>query len=241
MFVPVVAVDDAANSHIGSCLPVPAATISSPSPSMHEDAVRHLRRADKVLARVIDRAGPCGLRPERRQSPFEALVEAVAHQQLTGKAAKTILARVKALHPQRRFPTPEDLLGTADEQLRAAGLSRAKVAAVKDIAAKALNGVVPTARSMARMDDAAIIERLIAIRGVGQWTVEMLLIFKLGRLDVLPVADYGVRTGFSFAYRRDDLPKPAELLKHGERWRPYRSIASWYLWRAVEWARNGNG
>jgi 3-methyladenine DNA glycosylase/8-oxoguanine DNA glycosylase len=206
---------------------------------MHEDAIQHLRRADKLLARIIDRAGPCLLRPDRRQSPFEALVEAVAHQQLTGKAAKTILGRVKALHPHRKFPTPADLLSTADEQLRGAGLSRAKVAAVKDIAANALGGVVPTGRGMGRMKDAEIIERLITIRGVGQWTVEMLLIFKLGRLDVLPAADYGVRKGFSVTYRWKELPKPAELLEHGERWRPYRSVASWYLWRSLELGRNG--
>jgi len=206
---------------------------------MHENATEHLRRADKVLARIIRRVGPCILRADRGQSPFEALVEAVAHQQLTGKAAQTILGRVKGLHPGRKFPTPEDLLGTPDEKLRGAGLSRAKVAAVKDISAKTLDGVVPTVKAMARMDDAEIIERLTTIRGVGQWTVEMLLIFKLGRKDVLPIGDYGVRKGFSVTYRLSDLPKPAELLKHGERWRPYRSVASWYLWRSVDLARNG--
>jgi len=204
---------------------------------MHEDAITHLRKADKKLARIIDRAGPCGLRPDRRQSPFEALVEAVAHQQLTGKAAQTILGRVKALHPHRKFPSAEDLLGTPDEKLRGAGLSRAKVAGVKDISTKTLEGVVPNARALARLPDAEIIERLTAIRGVGQWTVEMLLIFKLGRLDVLPAGDYGVRKGFFLAYGLEDLPKPAELLEHGERWRPYRSVASWYLWRAVDLAK----
>jgi 3-methyladenine DNA glycosylase/8-oxoguanine DNA glycosylase len=207
---------------------------------MHDNALQHLRRVDKTLARIIDRVGPCRLRPDRRQSPFEALVEAVAHQQLTGKAAKTILGRVKALYPGRSFPAPEDLLRTSEEQLRAAGLSRAKVAAVKDIAAKVLEGIVPSGRSIARMEDLEIIERLTTIRGVGQWTVEMLLIFKLGRPDVLPAGDYGVRKGFSLTYRRKDLPKPAELLEHGECWRPYRSVASWYMWRAVELdRRNG--
>lgn len=206
---------------------------------MHEKALEHLRRADKKLARVIDRTGPCRLRPDRKQSPFEALVEAVAHQQLTGKAAQTILGRVKALHPQRDFPAPEDLLATTDEKLRAAGLSRAKVAAVKDISAKTLDGTVPSVRAMARMSDGEIVERLTSIRGVGQWTVEMLLIFKLGRPDVLPVGDYGVRKGFSVTYRWKDLPKPAELLEHGERWRPFRSVASWYMWRALELERRG--
>jgi 3-methyladenine DNA glycosylase/8-oxoguanine DNA glycosylase len=204
---------------------------------MHERALRHLRQADEVLARIIDAIGPCRLRPDHSQSAFAALVEAVCHQQLTGKAAKTILGRVKALHPHRDFPAPTDLLGTPDEALRAAGLSRAKVASVKDISAKTIAGLVPEHPALADLADAEIIERLTTIRGVGQWTVEMLLIFKLGRLDVLPVDDYGVRKGFMLAYRKRTLPKPAALLKHGERWRPYRSIGAWYMWRAIELAK----
>ena len=206
---------------------------------MHEDALEHLAASDKTLARIIAKVGPCRLRADRRRSPFEALVEAVAHQQLTGKAAQTILGRVKALHPHRKFPRPEELLGTADHHLRAAGLSRAKVAAVKDISKKTLEGIVPTPRQLARMKDAEIVERLITIRGVGQWTVEMLLIFKLGRLDVLPAGDYGVLKGFSTTYRKGVMARPADLIAHGERWRPYRSIASWYMWRALEWERRG--
>jgi DNA-3-methyladenine glycosylase II len=204
---------------------------------MHEAAVRHLSRADKTLARVIRRTGPCRLEPDLRQSPFEALVEAVAHQQLTGKAAQTILGRVKALHPRRKFPRPQDLLNTPDASLRSAGLSRAKVAAVKDIAAKTLEGVVPTARKLAHLTDEEIIERLTVVRGVGRWTVEMLLIFKLGRPDVLPVDDYGVRKGFAVTYRDGEMPAPRELLEFGERWRPFRSVAAWYLWRALEFSR----
>lgn len=204
---------------------------------MHKKALQHLRRADPVLARIIDASGACRLRPDHDQSPFEALVEAVCHQQLTGKAAQTILGRVKALHAHRAFPTPDDLLATLDEKLRSAGLSRAKIASVKDISAKTLDGTVPDPETLAGLDDAEIIERLTTIRGVGQWTVEMLLIFKLGRPDVLPVDDYGVRKGFMLAYRKRELPKPAALLAHGERWRPYRSVASWYLWRAIELAR----
>lgn len=204
---------------------------------MHETAIEFLSRVDKKLARVIAEAGPCRLRPRRKQSPFEALVEAVANQQLSGKAAETILGRVRALFPERDFPRPEDLIEIPDEKLRSAGLSRAKVAAVKDIAAKTLNGLVPTPRQMAYLKDAEIIERLTEIRGVGQWTVEMLLIFKLGRPDVLPVDDYGVRKGFAITYGKRDLPKAAELLEYGERWRPYRSVASWYLWRAIELAK----
>jgi 3-methyladenine DNA glycosylase/8-oxoguanine DNA glycosylase len=201
---------------------------------MHEKAIQHLTDSDKILANVIAETGPCRLRADRKRSPFEALVEAVCHQQLTGKAAQTILGRVKALHPHRDFPAPEDLLATSDDKLRTAGLSRAKVASVKDISAKTLDGTVPEPKALAKLDDAEIIERLTTIRGVGQWTVEMLLIFKLGRPDVLPVDDYGVRKGFMLAYRKRDLPRPAALLAHGERWRPYRSVASWYMWRAID-------
>jgi len=201
---------------------------------MHERAVTHLAAADRRLGRLIQQVGPCGLRAARTRSPFQTLVQAVAHQQLTGKAANTILGRLIALHPGRDFPTPEDLLAAPDEKLRGVGFSRAKVASLKDIAAKTLDGVVPDPKALAKLPDADIIERLTTIRGVGQWTVEMMLIFKLGRLDVLPVHDYGVKKGFAKTYRKKDLPKPAELLEHGERWRPFRSVASWYLWRALE-------
>jgi DNA-3-methyladenine glycosylase II len=199
-----------------------------------DQAMGHLTDKDKTLARLIRRVGPCGLCADKRQSPFESLVEAVAHQQLHGKAARTILGRVKALVPNRRFPSPDDLLHLPEESLRSAGFSRAKVAAVKDIAAKTRAGIVPTARQMGHMEDVEIVERLTTIRGVGRWTVEMLLIFKLGRLDVLPVDDFGVRKGFAITYAQDDLPRPKALLEYGERWRPFRSVAAWYLWRAVD-------
>jgi 3-methyladenine DNA glycosylase/8-oxoguanine DNA glycosylase len=201
---------------------------------MSEEAIRHLTRADKVLGRLIKKVGPCGWKPNRRRSPFESLVEAVTHQQLNGTAAKTILGRVKTLYPGRAFPTPEDLLATPDEKLRAAGLSRAKAASIKDIAAKTLEGVVPTSRAIARMENDDIIARLTGIRGVGPWTVEMLLMFKLGRTDILPATDFGVRKGFALTYALEDLPAPEDLLAHGERWRPYRSFAAWYLWRALD-------
>ena len=203
----------------------------------HKKALAHLKNSDSVLAALIEAVGPCRLKPDRTQTAFEALVEAVCHQQLTGKAAQTILGRVKALHPHRPFPAPDDLLGTPDDTLRAAGLSRAKVAAVKDISAKTLEGIVPAPEALDELEDAEIIERLTTIRGVGQWTVEMLLIFKLGRLDILPVDDFGVRKGFMLTYRKRDMPKASVLLKHGERWRPYRSIASWYMWRAADMAK----
>ncbi len=200
---------------------------------MTEQILQHLSGKDKVLARLIKKVGPCALRVGRR-SPFEALVQSVAYQQLNGTAAATILGRVKKLYPHRRFPTPEDLLATPPEKLRAAGLSRAKTAAILDIAAQTLAGVVPTRRAIAKLSDAEIIERLTVVRGVGPWTVEMLLIFTLGREDVLPVSDYGVRKGFAQTYGLKELPTHKELLAHGERWRPHRTTAAWYMWRALE-------
>jgi DNA-3-methyladenine glycosylase II len=201
---------------------------------MNQAAVNHLLRSDKTLARVIKKVGPCRLTPANHRSPFQALVQAVAHQQLNGTAANTILGRVRALYPHRRFPKPEDVLATPDEHLRGAGLSRAKTASVKDIAAKTLGGIVPTSRAIKKLSNEEILERLTSVRGVGPWTVEMLLMFTLGRPDVLPVTDYGVRCGFARVYGLTELPTPKELLAHGERWRPYRSVASWYLWRALE-------
>jgi DNA-3-methyladenine glycosylase II len=161
-------------------------------------------------------------------------VQAVTYQQLNGTAAATILGRVKALYPGRRFPQPQDVLATPDTTLREAGLSRAKVAAIKDLAEKALAGIVPSSRAIRDLTDAEIIERLTVVRGVGPWTVEMLLIFHLGRPDVWPVTDYGVRKGFALTYRRTELPAPKELLAFGEKWRPFRTTAAWYLWRALE-------
>jgi DNA-3-methyladenine glycosylase II len=201
---------------------------------MTEDAIGHLSSKDRVLGRLIRKVGPCTLKPKSRRSPFEALVQSVAYQQLNGTAAAAILGRVKALYPGRRFPRPEDLLATPDERLRGAGLSRAKTAAVKDIAAKTLEGVVPTSRAIARLSDTEIVERLTALRGVGRWTVEMLLIFTLGRQDVLPATDFGVRKGFAVTYGLRELPAPKDLLAHGERWRPHRTMAAWYLWRSLD-------
>jgi 3-methyladenine DNA glycosylase/8-oxoguanine DNA glycosylase len=204
---------------------------------MTKEVLDHLSRADKRLGRLIRQVGPCRFKLKNHRSPFRALVESVAYQQLNGTAAATILGRVKALYPQRRFPTPEDVLSTPDERLRGAGLSRAKTAAIKDIAKQTLAGVVPASRAISSLSDAEIIERLTVVRGVGPWTVEMLLIFTLGRPDVLPVTDYGVRKGFALTYRWKELPTPGELREFGERWRPYRSTAAWYFWRALELPR----
>lgn len=201
---------------------------------MTEQTLEYLKRADKTLGRLITKVGPCRLKPKSRRSPFETLVQSVTYQQLNGTAAATILGRVKALFPNRRFPNPEDVLATPDERLRAAGLSRAKTAAIKDIAAKTLSGVVPHSREIVTMADDEIVERLTTLRGVGPWTVEMLLIFTLGRPDVLPVTDYGVQKGFALTYGWKELPRPKELLEFGERWRPHRTTAAWYFWRALE-------
>jgi DNA-3-methyladenine glycosylase II len=201
---------------------------------MNPFILRELARCDKVLGRLIKKAGPCTLTPKNHRSPFQALVQSITYQQLNGTAAGAIFKRVKALYPHRRFPRPEDLLATSDERLRGAGLSRAKTAAIKDLAAKTLEGIVPTSRAIANMTDTEILERLTAVRGVGPWTVEMLLIFTVGRPDVLPATDYGVRRGFALTYGLKSLPAPKELLAHGERWRPHRTTAAWYFWRALE-------
>ena len=199
-------------------------------------AVRHLRKADPALASVIRRAGPCELEPRLRYSPFEELLESIVYQQLSGKAAATIYGRVRALFPPRRALAPQALLDAPDEALRGAGLSRAKLAAARDLAARTLEGVVPTAAALRRMPDEEIIERLTAVRGVGTWTVQMLLIFRLGRADVLPIHDLGIQKGFQQTYGTRQWPKPDRIERHGERWRPFRSVASWYLWRATDQA-----
>ncbi len=201
------------------------------------DALRHLRRVDPVMAQLIRRAGPYTPKPERGVGAYEALVQAVAHQQLTAKAANTILDRFYALYGGDSIPTPGLLVATPDERLRAVGFSRAKAASLKDIAAKTLDGTIPARRLLSRMKDEAIIERLVEARGVGRWTVEMFLMFTLGRPDVLPVDDYGICNGFRIAYGKRKLPKPKALAKFGERWAPYRTTASWYLWRAVDLKR----
>jgi DNA-3-methyladenine glycosylase II len=197
-------------------------------------AIKHLSAVDPVMKRLIRNAGACGLKPEKKRSPFESLVLAVAHQQLHATAAGNILARFKKLFPGKKFPKPEDLTDITDEQLRACGFSFAKIRAIRDIAAKTLDGTIPTARAIARLSDDEIVARLTEARGVGRWTVEMLLIFQLGREDVLPVGDFGVRNGFRIAYHKRAMPKPKSLLAFGEKWKPHRTTAAWYLWRAVD-------
>ncbi len=200
------------------------------------NAIRHLSAVDPAMQALIRRVGRCGYAQERRE-PYEALVRAIAHQQLHGAAARTILGRFVALYPEQAFPTPEQVLSTSDEALRRCGFSGSKAASIRDIALRALEGVVPTRRAAARLSNADLIERLTVIRGVGRWTVEMLLMFNLGRVDILPVDDFGVREGYRKLHGLDDQPKPKELAAIGEMWSPWRSVASWYLWRAAEEGR----
>ncbi len=200
----------------------------------HSPATRHLARVDPVMKRLIRRIGPFALKPRKGRSPFESLARAIAFQQLHEKAAESILKRFVALFPGRRFPMPADLLAMEPESIRQAGFSRAKVVALRDLAAKTLDGTVPPGRTVSRLEDEAIIERLVAVRGIGRWTVEMLLIFQLGRPDVLPVHDFGVRNGFRLAYGHRSMPTPKQVQRYGERWKPYRTAAAWYLWRAAD-------
>ena len=210
-----------------------------------DEALAHLRAKDPKLGALIDRAGPFTLKLDALQSPFESLLESILYQQLNGKAAATIHARVRALYGCD--PASQLLLDTPDEVLRAAGGSGNKSRALKDLAARTLDGTVPTHAAIMKMTDAEIVERLTEVRGIGPWTVEMLLIFRMGRPDVFPVSDYGVRKGFALTFLRlpktrplaaDELPKPDVLLKRGKRWAPFRSVASWYLWRACDLAKS---
>ncbi|MDT5270434.1 MAG: DNA-3-methyladenine glycosylase [Acidobacteriota bacterium] len=196
-------------------------------------AVKHLAKADPVLAELIKRAGAFALKTRHMHNPFEALARNIVFQQLHGSAAEAIHGRVVGLFGGGRL-RPQDILDAAEETLRGAGLSGAKTAALKDLAAKTLDGTVPTLARLRRMEDEEIIARLTQVRGIGRWTVEMLLMFRLGRPDVLPVGDFAVRKGFMVAYGLDEMPKPKALELHAEAWRPYRSVASWYMWRALE-------
>ncbi len=199
-------------------------------------AVAHVRGSDAALARVIDAVGPFRLQLKHTPSLFAALAEAIVHQQLTGKAAATIFARLCALFPHAGL-SPEATLRTSDDSLRAAGLSRPKILALRDLARRTADGELPTLAELHEMEDDDIVTHLTSVRGIGRWTVEMLLIFRLGRPDVLPVDDYGVRKGFAIALKKRDLPSRQDLERRGARWRPYRTVASWYLWRAAERAR----
>ncbi len=202
-------------------------------------AAHRILKVDPVMAGIIGavsrhRIGHVSeLATLQERSPYESLARAIAHQQLNGKAAQSILTRVESLFGQR-FPTPEELLAADPQQIRGAGFSFAKIAALQDLAAKTLAGVVPSIEVLEPLSDLEIIERLTTVRGIGRWTVEMMLIFQLRRPDVLPVDDFGICNGFRLAYGLSGMPHPRALAEFGERWKPHRSVAAWYLWRAVE-------
>ena len=197
----------------------------------HEQAHQHLAATDSRLAALIAQSLRYNIKPALSIRPFDALAESIAYQQLSGKAAATIFGRVRALYPKRKWLDPDQILATPDKTFRAAGLSRSKTAALKDLAAKTIEGIVPSGRALVRMRDEEIIARLTAVRGIGRWTVEMLLLFDLGRPDVWPVDDYGVRKGFAKTFGRKKLPTPKQLMKFGDKWRPYRSRCVVFLAR----------
>jgi|SRR5579871_2258825 len=204
------------------------------SPGMHAETIAHLSRIDSVMAELTKRLDPPDIKP-RRLTPFQSLGRSIIYQQLNGKAAGTILGRFQALFSKAdQFPKPEEVLQMDVERLRGAGLSRPKASYMRDLAQKALDGEVPALKDCDLLTDAELIERLTRIKGIGRWTVEMLLIFNLGRPDVLPVHDLGVRRGFQIAYRKRKLPEPEQLDRYGKRWAPYRSTAAWYLWSAAD-------
>ena len=206
---------------------------------MSVEIIAHLGNVDPVMRRLIAAAGPFAIERREEHSPFEALARAIAHQQLNGKAAQSILNRFVSTCGRGSFPGPAALLELEAAALRASGFSFAKIAALRDLAAKTLSGIVPARDALHTLGDLEIIERLTAVRGIGRWTVEMLLIFQLRRPDVLPVDDFGVRGGFRAAYGLARMPKPKALAAWGERWKPFRTTAAWYLWRAVELKRAG--
>jgi DNA-3-methyladenine glycosylase II len=211
--------------------------MTTPIPQLPFDlaaATAHLSAKDEKLAPLIAEMAKFEIDRTAAQSPYEALMESIAYQSISGKAASTIFARIKALGTNGRPPTPEQMLKLRKQTLRKAGLSSAKVRAMKDLAAKTIQGIVPTREDACKMSDEELVERLVSVRGIGAWTVEMFLIFNLGRPDVLPIHDLGVKKGWSVTYGKKHMPKPKELLAFGEQWRPYRTIASWYMWRAFE-------
>lgn len=197
-------------------------------------AMDTLAAKDPGLAPLIKETQEFRLEKGAAENPYEVLVEAITHQSISGKAAATIFGRVKALGSNGRIPTPQQMLKLPRPALRKAGLSAAKILAVKDLAQKTIDGVVPTLEEAHQLSDEELVRRLVSVRGVGAWTVEMFLIFRLGRPDVLPVHDLGVRKGWALTYGKKHMPAPKELLKFGERWRPYRTVASWYMWRACQ-------
>ena len=200
----------------------------------YQTALDFISQNDKTLGRYIKKVGPCTLTTSRNQNPFSSLLTAIVYQQLHAKAAETILNRFLALYPGKRFPAPEDVLKTNEKKMLAAGLSRSKMLSIKDLALKTKEGVVPSLRQIKKMSNEEIQIRLTSIRGIGRWTVDMFLIFKLGRLDVVAATDYGVRQGFKLVYKLEELPTPEQIEEKSKKWQPYASLASWYFWRVLE-------
>jgi DNA-3-methyladenine glycosylase II len=236
---------------------MPHASQTSPRlPYSRAEALTHLSAADAKLARLIERAGPFTLRLAANQSPFEALCESIIYQQLHGKAAAAIHAKLIASfaetsgldpHGNPLHFSPQHILDCPNAQLRLAGLSNNKALSLRDLAAKTLDGTVPTLARIRRMSDQAIIDHLTQVRGIGTWTVQMMLIFRLGRADVLPVTDYGIRKGFALTFQGlkpstkvtpDLLATPAAIERRAKKWAPFCSVASWYLWRACDLAKS---
>ncbi|MCA8947320.1 MAG: DNA-3-methyladenine glycosylase 2 family protein [Planctomycetes bacterium] len=199
-----------------------------------DDGFAHVAKRDKRLGKVMRNWSHARLEPKRLASPFHALMRAIIYQQLSGKAAATIHGRVLDLFPSKRHVAPAGILELSDTQLRGAGVSGNKVKALRDLAQRTIAGEIPSFAKLKRLSDDEIIERITAVHGIGRWTVEMLLIFQLGRPDVLPIDDLGVRKGYAIAHGLDVLPTPKELAVLAEKWKPFRSVGSWYCWRATE-------
>jgi DNA-3-methyladenine glycosylase II len=214
-------------------------TITMCSPAELAAFKRRLARVDPVLAGLMRAAGKFTHVPNAEHTPFHALARAIAHQQLNGTAAESIFGRFCRLYSGAALLEAELVLNTPDEKLRAVGLSFAKIAGIKDLAQKTIDGTVPPQEILHTLADEEIIERITQVRGIGRWTVEMLLMFRLGRPDILPVDDFGVRNGFRLAYGLRGMPTTRALAEYGARWAPYRSVAAWYLWRAVDLHRAG--
>lgn len=198
------------------------------------EAVAHLSAADPVMQVLVNRVGPFALHLTPTRSLFEALLRSIVYQQLHGKAAASIHARVLAELKQHGGPTPEAVSRSTDEGLRAAGLSRGKLLAIRDLASKCLAGTVPTLTAARKLGDDELIARLTEIHGIGAWTVHMLLVFHLGRADVMPTGDFAIRLAFKQLYRKRHAPSAEIILRHACCWRPFRSVASWYLWRSLD-------
>lgn len=198
-----------------------------------QEADRAIASADRAMAGVIEQHGPCKMTIIPVESPFEALFKSIIYQQLSTQSATAIYNRVLHLF-DTGIPSPEATLKLSDEALRGAGMSRQKIAYMRDLASKSVEGIVPGLAELDTLSDQEILERLTAVHGIGRWTVEMLLMFSMGRPDILPSTDLGIRKGFQEVYAHEALPKPRQIETYGERWRPYRTIASWYLWRVVD-------